>query len=262
MLWSAAEMEVFSPSAPGMNYLTITAATAGPSRNRYRNSIHYVDYLAGLTLRTIRETGGLSDTVVAVLGDHGEPIFEKGYAGHNQGYSAEEVRVPLVFHAPGLAPGSFGHQTSHLDLAPSVLKALGVRNPAADHSSGRDLADVSTRAFVSAASWDTAALIKPDGPAGVILTTLALSLLNPHVYLDTVLLLGSLAGQFSGHARLLFAMGAMGASLVWFYGIGYGARVLTPLFRRPASWRALDLLVGCTMWGLAANLLWSHVRGG
>lgn len=97
-----------------------------------------------------------------------------------------------------------------------------------------------------------------DGPTRIILTTLALSLLNPHVYLDTVLLLGSLAGQFSGDSRLLFALGAMGASLVWFYGIGYGARILAPLFRRPASWRALDLLVGCTMWGIAANLLWTR----
>ncbi|AJE02666.1 LysE/ArgO family amino acid transporter [Geobacter pickeringii] len=95
-----------------------------------------------------------------------------------------------------------------------------------------------------------------DGRSRIILTTLALSLLNPHVYLDTVLLLGSLAGQFSGHSRALFTVGAMAASLVWFYGIGYGARVLAPLFRRPAAWRALDLLVGCTMWGIAANLVW------
>lgn len=97
-----------------------------------------------------------------------------------------------------------------------------------------------------------------DGLSRAILTTLALSLLNPHVYLDTVLLLGSLAGRFSGDARLLFALGAMAASLVWFYGIGYGARVLAPLFRKPAAWRALDLLVGCTMWGIAANLVWTR----
>lgn len=101
-----------------------------------------------------------------------------------------------------------------------------------------------------------------DGPVKVVLTTLALSLLNPHVYLDTVLLLGSLAGQFAGRSRALFALGAMGASLTWFYGIGYGARVLTPLFRKPAAWRALDLVVGCTMWGIAANLIWSDLTGG
>ena len=101
-----------------------------------------------------------------------------------------------------------------------------------------------------------------SGLGRVILTTLALSLLNPHVYLDTVLLLGSLAGQFAGNARLLFAIGAMAASLVWFYGIGYGARLMAPLFRRSAAWQILDLLVGFTMWGIAGNLIWTRVAAG
>jgi len=97
--------------------------------------------------------------------------------------------------------------------------------------------------------------------ARVILSTLALSLLNPHVYLDTVILLGSLAARFSGASRLLFAVGAMTASLVWFYGIGYGARLLAPLFGKPAAWRLLDAVVGCTMWGIAVSLVRSRVAG-
>lgn len=101
-----------------------------------------------------------------------------------------------------------------------------------------------------------------DGPCRIIMVTLGLSLLNPHVYLDTVLLLGSLAGQYTGEARMLFAVGAMAASLVWFYGIGYGARVLTPLFRTPAAWRILDVLVGCTMWGIAGSLIWKGIANG
>lgn len=101
-----------------------------------------------------------------------------------------------------------------------------------------------------------------EGLAAVVTTTLALSLLNPHVYLDTVLLLGSLAAQFSGHARVLFAVGAMAASLVWFYGIGYGARIFAPLFRKPVAWRVLDILVGCTMWGIGGSLIWKRVFPG
>jgi len=98
-----------------------------------------------------------------------------------------------------------------------------------------------------------------DGLAAVVATTLALSLLNPHVYLDTVLLLGSLAAQFGGQARVLFAVGAMAASFVWFYGIGYGARIFAPLFRKPVAWRVLDILVGCTMWGIGVSLVWKRV---
>jgi L-lysine exporter family protein LysE/ArgO len=93
-----------------------------------------------------------------------------------------------------------------------------------------------------------------------VLMTLALSLLNPHVYLDTVMLLGSLAGQFVMPTRIFFAAGAMAASLVWFYGVGYGAGWLAPLFRRPASWRVLDLIIGVIMWSIAFSLLWPYVR--
>jgi L-lysine exporter family protein LysE/ArgO len=115
------------------------------------------------------------------------------------------------------------------------------------------------RAFCSAWKADIlepgASSAAPGNVAGVMLGTLALSLLNPHVYLDTVVLLGSLAARFSGSSRAIFALGAMTASLVWFYGIGYGARILAPLFRKPAAWRFLDLVVGCTMWSIAASLV-------
>jgi L-lysine exporter family protein LysE/ArgO len=115
------------------------------------------------------------------------------------------------------------------------------------------------RAFRSAWHPETLEAAGGSGASGnaarVILSTLALSLLNPHVYLDTVILLGSLAARFPGSSRALFALGAMTASLVWFYGIGYGARVLAPLFRKPGAWRLLDAAVGLTMWGIALSLV-------
>ncbi len=95
-----------------------------------------------------------------------------------------------------------------------------------------------------------------SGLARAVVTTLALTFLNPHVYLDTVLLLGSIAGQYPAGSRLFFALGAIGASLCWFYGLGYGARALAPLFRKPAAWRIMDALIGCIMWAIAASLVW------
>ncbi|WP_111732077.1 LysE/ArgO family amino acid transporter [Roseovarius amoyensis] len=86
-----------------------------------------------------------------------------------------------------------------------------------------------------------------------LLTCLTLTWLNPHVYLDTVVLLGAVSAQYAD--RLAFALGAMTASFVFFFGLGYGARFLAPLFRRPASWRVLDVVVGLTMWAIAAKLL-------
>lgn len=85
------------------------------------------------------------------------------------------------------------------------------------------------------------------------LTCLALTWLNPHVYLDTVLLLGSVAQQHPH--RWLFGAGAAVASLTWFAGLGLGARRLAPALRRPAAWRVLDALIAATMAALGASLL-------
>lgn len=88
---------------------------------------------------------------------------------------------------------------------------------------------------------------------GVLLTCLLLTWANPHVYLDTVVLLGSVAAQYP--AKVNFALGAMTASFLFFFSLGYGARLLAPLFARPAAWRLLDVLVGAIMWTVAGSLL-------
>nr|WP_246350947.1 LysE/ArgO family amino acid transporter [Deinobacterium chartae] len=93
---------------------------------------------------------------------------------------------------------------------------------------------------------------------GIVLSTLAFSLLNPHVYLDTVVLIGSLAAGYGLGGRLGFAGGAVAASFVWFFALAFGASALVPLFRKPAAWRVLDALVGAVMWLLAVSLLVSH----
>lgn len=84
---------------------------------------------------------------------------------------------------------------------------------------------------------------------------LAMSLLNPHVYLDTLLLLGAIGGQQAGDGKLWFAFGAMSSSAVWFVVLGFGARLLAPWFARPAAWRTLDAVIGTMMLGLAGSLL-------
>jgi len=88
-----------------------------------------------------------------------------------------------------------------------------------------------------------------------IITLLALSLLNPHAYLDTVILLGSIASQHTAHEQLYFGIGAISASFAWFFAITYGARLLAPFFQKEISWRIIDLFVALTMWGIAYTLL-------
>jgi len=83
----------------------------------------------------------------------------------------------------------------------------------------------------------------------------AFTLLNPHVYLDTVLLVGSIGAQQPAPLQGWFVAGASAASLGWFASLGFGARWLAPWFARPRAWQVLDALIGLTMWGLAALLL-------
>jgi L-lysine exporter family protein LysE/ArgO len=80
--------------------------------------------------------------------------------------------------------------------------------------------------------------------------------LNPHVYLDTVLLMGTIGARQAIDGRIAFVGGAACASAVWFTGLGFGARLLAPVFARPTAWRKLDSLVGLTMIVLAAMLVW------
>jgi L-lysine exporter family protein LysE/ArgO len=92
------------------------------------------------------------------------------------------------------------------------------------------------------------------GPAAAVTTALALTWLNPHVYLDTVVLLGGLSGAWGG-ARWWFATGAAVASLLWFVALGYGAGLLRPVFARPGAWRVLDALIALVMTALAVGLV-------
>lgn len=86
-----------------------------------------------------------------------------------------------------------------------------------------------------------------------LLTALAFTWLNPHVYLDTVVLIGSISAQYE--PRTAFGIGAISASFVFFFSLGYGARRLAPVFARPVAWRVLDTGIGLTMWAIAAKLL-------
>lgn len=104
------------------------------------------------------------------------------------------------------------------------------------------------------------ALDAANGPGplslrAAVAQTAAFTLLNPHVYLDTLLLVGSVGARQAPDLRVWFVGGAATASGVWFTALGFGARLLVPLFTRPQAWRVLDTLIGVTMLALASLLL-------
>jgi len=102
--------------------------------------------------------------------------------------------------------------------------------------------------------------VAPASLAATVATALALTWLNPHVYLDTVVLLGSIAQSHPGR-QWWFAAGAALGSVVWFTALGYGAALLRPLFARPGAWRVLDALIAVVMFALAASLVAASAGG-
>lgn len=99
------------------------------------------------------------------------------------------------------------------------------------------------------------------GRGAAMAQAVAFTLLNPHVYLDTVMLMGSIGAQHPQDLRGWFIAGASMASLGWFTALGFGARWLAPLFARPRAWQVLDGLIGLTMWTLAVLLLRHALQG-
>ncbi|WP_377296988.1 LysE/ArgO family amino acid transporter [Rhizobium sp. SGZ-381] len=123
----------------------------------------------------------------------------------------------------------------------AFLLAYGARSL---YSAFRSSGSLSTEGEAVAGFWPTLA------------TCLALTWLNPHVYLDTVVLLGTISTRFPG-AELVFAAGAAIASFSFFFLLGYGAGFLRPIFQKPGSWRVLEALIGLVMWAIALKLLFA-----
>ncbi len=131
---------------------------------RYLNACHALDAQIGRVLDRLEERGLLDSTLVVITGDHGEEFLEHGRWGHNSAFVSSQMRPPLVLHVPGAAPAEHQELTSHLDVAPTLLRALGVTNPPSDYSQGLDLLGPERRRFAVLADWYSIAVA--TGPGG------------------------------------------------------------------------------------------------
>ncbi|MCW2747199.1 MAG: amino acid transporter, partial [Nocardioidaceae bacterium] len=148
-----------------------------------------------------------------------------------------------------------------------MLGTLGVGAVVEDHPDALQIARIGGACFLLAYGLMAARRVwRPSGPEPgakiptsswrvAVLTCVAFTWLNPHVYLDTVVLLGSIANTHGPSGRWIFAVGAVCASVAWFSALGYGARFMSRVFERPQAWRVLDGLVAVVMVTLALSLV-------
>ena len=128
--------------------------------NRYLNAAHFVDGQIGRLIDHLDAAGALQNTVVVVTGDHGEEFLEHGRWGHGSAFIDEQMRVPLVMRIPGQDARVIDTVTSHLDIVPSILPALGVTNPPSDYGLGADVVrGVPHRDHIIASEWSGFAYI-------------------------------------------------------------------------------------------------------
>lgn len=158
--------ERFTPALKTVNHLDLNNSyDATAYFNRFRNAVYYCDALIGEVVQTLKEQGMLENTVLIVTGDHGEEFNElkNNYWGHNGSFSRYQVRVPLLIRWPGEKGKTFENMSSHLDLAPTLMrKIFAVANDPQDYSNGRELTDSTPRDFVLASNWTNFAMIEPD----------------------------------------------------------------------------------------------------
>jgi L-lysine exporter family protein LysE/ArgO len=193
---------------------------------------------------------GLQASLIVAIGAQNSYVLQQGLR------RSQVLPIVLICAASDalLVAAGIGGAGALLGAAPVLLQVL--RWAGAAYLTWFGLRALA-RALVADGRALAAASATTTTRAAAIATTLALTYLNPHVYLDTLVVVGTLGAREPGWLRYAFASGAIVTSIAWFFALGYGARLLSPLFARPLAWRVLDGTIGLMVLLIAASLLWS-----
>jgi len=131
----------------------------GLIKNRYINSCNHLDSQLARIINHLKDKNLLDSTIVIITGDHGEEFMEHGRWGHNSNFTEEQTITPMVLWVPGISPRTITSITSHLDVAPTLMKLLGVKNTPEDYCLGYDLLSDNKRSFTVISDWDCLAYV-------------------------------------------------------------------------------------------------------
>lgn len=160
------EHAVFETDAEpgGLNYVKVARdlSLAMPFRERFKNSLHYIDSQVERVIGALEELGSLDDTLVFITGDHGEEFCELGLFGHNTAFHRYQAKTFMVAHVPGQAPRRVIRLTNHVDIVPTIFTYMGVKNPLSDYTHGVPLTSPEGPEYVIVAGWGDAGLVDKD----------------------------------------------------------------------------------------------------
>ncbi|QLF93958.1 sulfatase-like hydrolase/transferase [Pseudomonas sp. ABC1] len=148
---------------PDLNYANMNLERdIGGILKRYLNAVHHLDGQIARVIEHLERRGLMDDTLLVITGDHGEEFMDNGRWGHNSSFVDAQLRVPLVLWVPGREARREDLRTSHVDLLPTLMPLLGVRNPAHDYSIGQSLFSPGAQRLLVAGDWDRLAFLGED----------------------------------------------------------------------------------------------------
>lgn len=151
------ESVIAKPYNDDINYASLDKKTLRrdivPIKNRYINAVHHLDSQFDRVFKYLDEHNLRDNTIVILLGDHGEEFMEHGFWGHNSTFVDEQVRTPLIIWQPGQTAKVHDKLTSHMDIIPTVMPLLGVQNPVSDYALGYNLMGKETRPYTYISDW-------------------------------------------------------------------------------------------------------------
>ena len=160
------ESVIAKPYRDDLNYATLSREALRqdivPIKNRYINAVSHLDSQYKRVFDYLIDKNLLDNTIVILVGDHGEEFMEHGFWGHNSTFVDEQVRTPLVIYAPKQAAKVIDRLTSHSDIVPTMMPMLGVTNPNSDYSIGFNLLGDEVREHTYIADWDKLAYVDKD----------------------------------------------------------------------------------------------------
>lgn len=160
------ESVIAKPYREDLNYATLSKDALlkdiVPIKNRYINSVHHLDMQFGRIFDYLKEHQLLDNTIVVLLGDHGEEFMEHGFWGHNSTFVDQQVRTPLVIYTPNMKPLVSDQMTSHMDVVPTIMPLLGVTNASEDYAMGYNLLAGEKRSHTYISDWDKVAYIDDE----------------------------------------------------------------------------------------------------
>lgn len=160
------ESVIAKPYRDDVNYASLSKEALRqdivPIKNRYINSVHHLDMQFGRIFDYLKQHQLLDNTVVVLLGDHGEEFMEHGFWGHNSTFVDQQVRTPLVIYTPKMKALVSDQMTSHMDVVPTLMPLLGVTNPSSDYATGYNLLAGEKRTHTYISDWDKVTYVDND----------------------------------------------------------------------------------------------------